>query len=410
MTHDTTPAPSRIAVETDRPHTGSPTPSAARLVGIDLARGFAVFGMYAAHVGPEPTVGGPLGFLQELARGRPSALFAVLAGFTLVIITGRPNPRTGQAGRQAVGRIIIRAVVLMALGFALTALGTDVDVILAFYGLTFLAVLPLYRLRARTLAIIAVADALVMPQVLYVVRQSIEGGNWADTVIRWDPLARLSGTDGFIELLFTGEYPVLTWMPFMIAGMALARLDLTRSGVRARLALTGAALAVIGYGGSWLALHLVPHALTTVAAATDGGSASVAWWSDTVGDITDRTPAAWLLVAAPHSQTTFSIVGNTGVALVVVAACVAAMDRMPRLARLMVPVCAVGMVSLTAYVLHILAIRAVGMQEKTLPALAALLTFIAIAMLLATAWTRRFRRGPLEYVLHATTQPARRIK
>lgn len=355
-------------------------------------------------------MGGPLGFLQELARGRPSALFAVLAGFTLVIITGRPNPRTGQAGRQAVGRIIIRAVVLMALGFALTALGTDVEVILAFYGLTFLAVLPLYRLRARTLAIIAVADALVMPQMLYVVRQSIEGGNWSDTVIRWDPLARLSDTDGFIELLFTGDYPVLTWMPFMIAGMALARLDLTRSGVRVRLALTGGALAVIGYGGSWLALHLVPQALTTVAAATDGGSASAAWWSDTVGDVTDGTPAAWLLVAAPHSQTTFSILGNTGVALVVVAACVAVMDRMPRLARLMVPVCAVGMVSLTAYVLHILAIRAVGMQEKTLPALAALFTFIAIAMLLATAWTRRFRRGPLEHVLHATTQPARRIK
>ncbi|MGW7170056.1 DUF418 domain-containing protein [Streptomyces sp. NPDC054884] len=389
----------------------SPSPSAGRLIAIDLARGLAVFGMYAAHVGPDPEVGGPLGFVLELARGRSSALFALLAGFSLVLITGRPQPRTGRAGRQAVGRIVIRSVVLIALGFALTALDTDVDVILAFYGLIFLAVLPLYRLRAVTLAVIAAASALVMPQVLYVMRQWIHDGDWTDTVIGWDPLARIGDTDGVIELLFTGEYPVLTWMPFMIAGMAVARLDLAQVRVRTRLALTGGGLAVLGYGGSWLALTLVPNARATVAAATDGDSGASAWWSDTVGYlIDDQAPAAWLLVGAPHSQTTFSIFGNTGVALVVVAACVAAMARMTRFARLATPVSAVGMISLTAYVLHVVAIYIVGMEEETVPALIALLAFMATAMLFAILWTRRFRRGPLEYVLHATTQVVRRIK
>jgi uncharacterized membrane protein YeiB len=365
--------------------------------------------MYAAHVGPDPTVGGPLGFVLELARGRSSALFALLAGFSLILITGRPEPRTGRAGRQAVGRIVIRSVALMVLGFALTALNTDVDVILSFYGLLFLLVLPLYRLSGRTLAIIAAAGALVMPQVLYVIRQSIEGGNWADAVVAGDPLAWVTGTDGFMELLFTGDYPVLTWMPFMVAGMALARLDLARARVRTRLVLTGVVLAVLGYGGSWLALHFVPHALTTVGAATDGGSASSAWWSDTVGDITGGTPAAWLLVAAPHSQTTFSILGNTGAALTVVALCVWATCRLPGLTRLATPVIAVGMIALTTYVLHILAIRAFGMEEETGPALLSLFVFTATAMLLATAWTRRFRRGPLEHLFHAMTQLAGRI-
>ncbi|WP_079077515.1 hypothetical protein [Streptomyces sp. Root369] len=105
------------------------------------------------------------------------------------------------------GRIVIRSLVLIPLGFALTALGTDVDVILAFYGALFLAVLPLYRLRARTLAVIVTAGALLTPQVLYVIRESIYNGEWADTVIAYDPVARLSGTDGLVELLFTGEYP-----------------------------------------------------------------------------------------------------------------------------------------------------------------------------------------------------------
>ncbi|AOR30911.1 hypothetical protein BFF78_07475 [Streptomyces fodineus] len=392
------------------------TPSTGRLVGIDLARGLAVCGMYAAHVGPDVAVGGPVGFLLETARGRCSALFALLAGFSLVIITGRPHPRTGRAGRQAMARIVIRAIVLAVLGYALTALDTDVAVILSFYGLLFLAVLPLYRLRAGTLALIAAAGALVMPLLLYAVRSSIEGGSWADAVAARDPLARLTGTDGFIELLFTGEYPVLTWMPFLVAGMAVARLDLIRPGVRSRLALAGGGLALLGYGGSWLALHLVPHALSTVEAATNG-SASSAWWSDTVGEPMNHTPLAWLLVAAPHSQTTFSILGNTGVALAVVAGCLTVADRMPCLMGPARPIAAVGAMALTVYVLHIVALWFLtdvwpvpAIEDDSLNALPVLLGFLVAAAALAMVWTAVFRRGPLEYLLHQATRPARYIK
>jgi uncharacterized membrane protein YeiB len=35
---------------------------------------------------------------------------------------------------------------------------------------------------------------------------------------------------------------------------------------------------------------------------------------------------------------------------------------------------------------------------------------MATAMLFATLWTRHFRRGPLEYLLHATTRVTRHIK
>ncbi|WP_284059190.1 DUF418 domain-containing protein [Streptomyces sp. AS02] len=398
------------APATGPPAAPSGAPSTGRLIGIDLARGLAVFGMYASHVGPDPSVGGPVGFLLESARGRSSALFAVLAGFTLVVITGRPSPRTGRDGRQAAGRVVIRGVVLIALGFALTALDTSIDVILSFYGLIFLVVLPLYRLRATTLAVIAAAGALVLPQVLYVVQQSIYDGTWSDRVIAWDPLARIGDSDGFTGLLFTGEYPVLTWAPFMIAGMAVARLDLTDAKVRARLALTGGALAVVGYGGSWLALSLVPQARTVIADATDGGSASSAWWSDTVGDLTDSTPPQWLLVAAPHSQTTFSLLGNAGVALVVVAACVTAAYRTPRVMRMLRPAAAVGMVALSAYVLHIVAVRVLGTEDGSMSALPVLSGYIAGAMVFAMVWTRHFRRGPLEYLLHTATRPARHIR
>lgn len=51
--------------------------------------------MYAVHVGPAPGQGGVIGFLMEPAQARSPALFAVLAGFAVALITGRgPSPRS----------------------------------------------------------------------------------------------------------------------------------------------------------------------------------------------------------------------------------------------------------------------------------------------------------------------------
>ncbi|MFF3580451.1 DUF418 domain-containing protein [Streptomyces mirabilis] len=385
-------------------------PSVGRLIGVDLARGLAVFGMYAAHVGPDPSEGGSTGFFMELAHGRASALFAFLAGFSIVLITGRRTPKTGLAGRQAVAKVVIRALILLVLGTALTLTGTPVEVILAFYGLYFLLVLPLYRLGARPLAVIAVSGALILPQILYVVQQALNpgggdgggpGGIWA-----WP-----ADADGIVSLLFTGGYPALAWIPFVVAGMAVARLDLASAVVRTRLAITGVSLAVLGYGGSFLALHLVPGAASALRASGsgEGGSVMTAWWSDTAGYPTGSTPA-WLLAASPHSETTLSVVANTGVAIAVLAACLAVTDALPRFRRLAAPVIAVGTMSLTAYVFHIVAIRALGMEELPGSPLHVLLGFLVAVTVFATLWSRHFARGPLEWLLGRATRIAERVR
>ncbi|MFE7277301.1 DUF418 domain-containing protein [Streptomyces sp. NPDC057623] len=381
-----------------------------RLIGVDLARGLAVFGMYAAHVGPDPSQGGITGHLMELAHGRASALFAFLAGFSIMLMTGRRTPKTGRAGRQAVAKVVIRALVLLALGTWLTSTGTPVEVILAFYGLYFLLVLPLYRLSTAPLAITAAASALVLPQVLYVVQHALPVDG-AEGVWAWP-----ADADGIVSLLFTGSYPALTWIPFVIAGMAVARLDLAATAVRTRLAITGVALAVVGYGGSWLALHLVPGALSKLSAGGwgEGGwggsaSAASAWWSDTWGYPDGSTPVG-LLVASPHSETTLSIVANAGVAIAVLVGCLAAVDAYPRFHRLARPVIAVGTMSLTAYVFHIAGIHSLGIEELPGPPLHVLLGFIVAITLFATLWSRYFRRGPLEWVLGKATKPAELVR
>jgi hypothetical protein len=319
-----TPHPDSPLLPADAPSPehagGEPSPGApgvGRLVGLDLARGLAVFGMYAVHVGPAPGQDGVIGFLMEPAQGRSSALFALLAGFTVALITGRRA-----AGRQAAAKVAIRAVIPLALGTALTMTGTPVVPILAFYGLFFLLVLPLYRLGAKPLALIAAGWALVGPQLLYALKPVV-GGRSFPTV---------GQTDGIVSLLFTGGYPALTWVPFVIAGMAVARLDLATTAVRIRLALTGVALAVTGYGGSWLALRLVPGAAEALRKTAGGpGKSSMSSASPGSDGIFGDTPAG-MLVASPHSEATLSIVSNTGVAILVITACLAVMDAFPRCA------------------------------------------------------------------------------
>ena len=400
MTHhaDSPPADaSSSARERGEPSPGAP--GVGRLVGLDLARGLAVFGMYAVHVGPAPGQGGVIGFLMELAQGRSSALFAVLAGFAVALITGRRTPKTGLAGRQAVAKVIIRAVILMALGTALTLTGTPVVPILAFYGLFFLLVLPLYRLGAGPLALIAAGWALVGPQLLYALKPVFGGRVFLG----------YGQADGPVSLFFTGGYPALTWVPFVIAGMAVARCDLAATAVRIRLALTGVALAVTGYGGSWLAVRLVPGAAEAVRKAEEGSGSSMGSVSpDSIGIFGD-SPAG-MLASAPHSEATLSIVGATGVAVLVITACLAAMDAFPRLRRLARPVIAVGSMSLSAYVYHIVAIWLLNTEALTVPPLYILLGFIASVTVLATIWSRFLQRGPLEWLMGRATGIARRIQ
>ncbi|WEH12368.1 heparan-alpha-glucosaminide N-acetyltransferase domain-containing protein [Streptomyces sp. VNUA24] len=401
-------------------------PTVGRLAGVDLARALAVFGMFAVHVAPAPEdVSGFRGWLLQLAFGRSSVLFAMLAGFSLMLIAGRREPKTGLAGRQAKARIAIRAVVLLALGTALTILQNGIIVILAFYGVYFLLALPLVRLRARTLAITAAVLALVAPQAAFGLERLLSP-SLTNTLDSYDPIDRLGG-DGLLDLLLNGTYPTITWLPYVIAGMALARVDLAAGVVQRRLAALGAALTALGYGAAWLAPKLFPslRAYETGANGADmasmkelfanmevkslePGSAEFEAIQNSFQDRFDTNPSSStvldLLGSDPHTGTTFDIVGSLGVAITVLVCATVAMERLGWLRRLASPLVAVGTMSLTLYVAHVVAYAM--LPERATDTFVPLLGFIAGAILFAAVWSRFFRRGPLEHLLNSTTKLA----
>ncbi|MYS91217.1 putative membrane protein [Streptomyces chartreusis NRRL 3882] len=383
-----------------------------RLVGVDLARALAVFGMYVVHIGPPlSATHGVASWIRYIADGHSSVLFATLAGFSLMLIAGRFEPKTGLAGRQAKARIAIRAVILLALGTVM-AMEYGGVIILGFYGVYFLLALPLVRLSARTLAIIAAGLALVTPQLAFVLTMGLSE-SVQQSINAYDPLRRLSEV-GVLDLLLTGFYPALTWMSFVIAGMALGRMDLSAAAVQRRLAALGAGLVVGAYGLSLLLAGKNALRSTAEDMSSSGGSGAASMGSGSMGSgsMGPQRSFSELLAAGPHSGTTFDIIGSVGVAILVIVGATVLMDRLPRLRRLAKPVIAVGTMSLTAYVGHFVAQSVLstpagtGTQQSWVP----LLMYVLGAIVFATVWSRFFRRGPLEHLLNTATKPAKYVR
>ncbi|WP_052809807.1 heparan-alpha-glucosaminide N-acetyltransferase domain-containing protein [Streptomonospora alba] len=411
-------------------HPPAPTAAAApagpqrkRLVGIDTARGLAVLGMFVIHVG----LGWSLGSdgtnpLTDLVSGRAAALFALLAGVSIALISGGSTPATGHAKGVALWRVVIRGAIMLPVGVGLTMLDTPVSVILAYYAVFFVLAVPLIDERWKVVAGAAAVLAAAGPLASFWLRSLIaDEGPLSGPVAAfdaYDPLVALSGS-GVIDLLATGSYPALTWLPYVLAGLALGRLDLASLRVRAGLVGTGAALAALGYGLSWTAMNAMGgrerlEATYTASALADHGGytstdqAMAHGFNGTV-PVNDWV---WLLTALPHSGTPLEILGAGGVAIAVLGLCLLAERALRWIAY---PVAAVGALALTVYVGHVLLIwvaendlwRRTPLQWAT-DNLA--LTVLAASLVGATAWRLTVGRGPLEWPLHAVSSwAAKRI-
>jgi hypothetical protein len=123
--------------------------------------------MFAAHVGdpgPEP-FRGSTGWLA-VADGRSAALFAVLAGVSISLMSGGPAPVRGFEADRVRVRVATRAVFVAVVGYGLAALGTPVQVILPAYALMFVLVLPMLLARRALLLAGAGVVALAGPRVV----------------------------------------------------------------------------------------------------------------------------------------------------------------------------------------------------------------------------------------------------
>ncbi len=352
----------------------SPSERKVRITGLDLARGLAVLGMIGAHLDLTENLSWSPSSWQALVYGRPAALFGVLAGVSIALLSGGTRPATGEDLVRARKRIMVRAAWVFLIGGVLELLGTEIEVILGAYAVLFVLALPFLQWSPRRLLMLAAGIAVIAPPVSLLLSQVAIVAE-AETA--------------FTSLVLTGAYPVLWWWAFVLVGLALGRLDLSARRVRAVLLLAGAAAAVAGYVLGWASTHLLANGVA-VPEPVDASGRLTGWDEQSVG----QWDWAWLSGAQPHTGTPFWLLGSAGVAVAAIAVCLAVAEAFPRLTY---PVASVGAMALTAYSLHIVALRVFPPDGSF--GWPIWLLFIAGAMVFAVAWRLVVGRGPLERLL-----------
>ena len=269
----TAPTPTGTPGNVGSTHPGAPP--RARVMGVDVTRGLAVLGMAAVHILPLTHDDGSPTLVAHLAAGRSAAAFAFVAGISFAFLTGGMIRLVGRAATGAAVGIAMRGVLIGLLGLTLAYLGVA-DIILASYGLMFLLALPLLRVGPRVLIAAAVAFSIVGPVVIVALHRA--GAIRADA---FDPtlttLVTQPGT--LLELLLvSGVYPVVVYLGYLCAGLAVGRLDLSSRRLAAGLVGVGVVLTALGQATSALLLfrfgglaHLVDHVNASAGTDATGG-------------------------------------------------------------------------------------------------------------------------------------------
>jgi uncharacterized membrane protein len=344
----------------DRPVAGAP-----RIVAVDVARGLAVLGMFAAHMWPRAELD------ERVFDGRSAILFATLAGISLGLSSGGSRPVARGRRAPVVGSVLIRAAVLVLLGLVLQAWNEYVLVILPYYGVMFaLLAVVLFAPRPVLLGLAAVVTAIAP---------------WlADQV----PVTNLGSpvADGFpglaADALLAGSYPALVWLPFLLVGLVAARSDLRRPRTAVVMLVGGLVAAIVGYGSRWLP-----------------GASSV--------------PA---LDPTAHEGAPAEIVGSGGTAVAVVGLLLLAMSAARpagrAIATALSPLAAVGSQPLTIYSAHLVLTAPLFTLYRLdggrygLP-LGWLVAAIVLTIAWAVLWRRFLGRGPLERLVARVSRPWR---
>ena len=388
----------------DRRSVSAAVSRAGRLVGLDVARCLALLGMVATHVLEARDSGGDLTAAQWLAGGRASALFAVLAGASLALMTGGRRPVAGRERSARQAGLVVRALLIALVGLGLGELESGLAVILTYYGVLFLLGVPFVGLGARPLLVLAGVWVVLAPVLAQLVRPRLPERRFDNPALDQlgDPSLLLS------ELLFTGYYPSVPWLAFLLVGMAVGRLDLRNRAVQAYVAGVGLVLAV---GATLVSRWLTDREAVAQALLADAAPdvrTGPELLDSIAGGMYGNTPTggswAWLLVVAPHSSTPFDLAQCIGSALFVIGVCVGLVGLCGNtVTRGLAVFFGAGTMTLSLYTLHV-----VSRTEAVWPAETpeSFRWHVLVLLGVGAVFVGKRWRGPLETMVRAVAEGA----
>ena len=178
--------------------------TSSRIIGLDIARSLAIIGMIVLHMVSL------VWHTKVILNGLPAALFAILAGITLMIIARDFTVTTFL-------RIIARGCIITLIGLALLPVGGEIQVVLVVIGITMILVswIPPLRWWWKLLLLVAATAA---------------------ATIKYAPLT------------LPQVYPLLAYTAYFLAGMLLYEVYIRNSRVVAQWVSTGIAALIAAAG------------------------------------------------------------------------------------------------------------------------------------------------------------------
>lgn len=179
--------------------------ASSRIVGLDIARSLAIIGMVVLHMASL------VWHTKVILNGLPAALFAILAGITLMIIARNFTVTT-------LLRILARGCIITLIGLALLPLGGEIQVVLVVIGITMMLLCWVPPLH------------------------------WAWKLILF-AAATVAATVKYAPLTLPQVYPLLAYIAYFFAGMLLYEIYIRKQRAVAQWVSTAIAgiVAAIGF-------------------------------------------------------------------------------------------------------------------------------------------------------------------
>ncbi|PKV51668.1 putative membrane protein YeiB [Aquimarina sp. MAR_2010_214] len=198
-----------------------------RIIGIDVARALAIFGMIIVNFKMAfgnhgtPFLNTILGILD----GKAAATFVVLAGVGISLMTkGALHRNNADELNRNKYKLLKRALFLFLIGISYSTIW-QAD-ILHFYGIYILLAIFLIKSNPKTLLSIAIGMIILYP--ILMILWDYDNG-WDYIKMTYTNLWTVKGF--FKNLFFNGFHPVIPWSAFMIIGMWFGKMELSNTTI-----------------------------------------------------------------------------------------------------------------------------------------------------------------------------------
>lgn len=350
-----------------------------RVTGFDLARALAVFGMVIVNfkIAMNAETGNLLlTSFAGLFEGRASALFVILAGVGVTLLTNKARESSDRSfvlkNRLS---LIKRGLLLIVIGLVYTPIW-EAD-ILHFYGFYFLIAAAVFMVKDKALLFISATIMLTFP-VLMVFFDYEQNWNWSTLTYE-----NFWSFDGMVRhIIFNGFHPVFPWAAFLIFGMWLGRQDLSQTLIRNRL-LVGSLITLVVTECSFYLIRAV---------LGDDSALEITSEEVTFLFSTSIIPPLPQYIISAGSSAVIVLIGSLYFS-----------ERFYE-CNINKWLYQTGQLSLTLYVAHVIIgmgiLESIGRLENQTISISLLcaLIFCVCGMVYSVVWLKYFKTGPLEWV------------